>query len=162
MPPRIPTSIRTPVRARGSLPMCFMLLGARTVELQIALTVFTVGLLAFWFVYRFLADVSTRLYAMVACLLLMTDYIMFAQWHIGLWHIWKTFLLFGGLYLAHRVADKEQSRPLLVVYVFHAFLFYYETIFNVYVAAVCSCISFLPRVTTASQSSSARPNLPAR
>jgi hypothetical protein len=35
--------------------------------------------LAFWVLYRFLADVSTRLYAVVACLLLLTDYIMFAQ-----------------------------------------------------------------------------------
>lgn len=124
----------------GASPRLFAyvlyVLGARTVELQLAVTAFTVGLLAFWFVYRFLADISTRLYAAVACLLLLTDYIMFAQWHIGLWHVWKTFLLFGGLYLAHRVANKEQSRPLLMVYAFHAFLFYYETIFNVYVAAV--------------------------
>jgi hypothetical protein len=124
----------------GASPRLFAyvlyVLGVRTVQLQIAVTAFTVGLLAFWFVYRFLADVSTRLYAMVACLLLMTDYIMFAQWHIGIWHVWKTLLLFAGLYLAQRVASKEQSRPLLMVYVFHAFLFYYETIFNVYVAAV--------------------------
>ena len=124
----------------GASPRLFAyvlyVLGVRTVELQIAVTAFTVGLLAFWFVYRFLADISTRLYAVVACLLLLTDYIMFAQWHIGLWHVWKTFLLFGGLYLAHRVANKEQSRPLLMVYAFHVFLFYYETIFNVYVAAV--------------------------
>jgi hypothetical protein len=124
----------------GASPRLFAyvlyVLGARTVELQLAVTAFTVGLLAFWFVYRFLADISTRLYAAVACLLLLTDYIMFAQWHIGLWHVWKTFLLFGGLYLAHRAANKEQSRPLLMVYAFHAFLFYYETIFNVYVAAV--------------------------
>jgi hypothetical protein len=123
----------------GASPRLFAyvlyVLGARTVELQLAVTAFTVGLLAFWFVYRFLADVSTRLYAVAACLLLLTDYIMFAQWHIGLWHVWKTLLLFGGLYLAHRVADKEQSRPLLMVYAFHVFLFYYETIFNVYVAA---------------------------
>jgi hypothetical protein len=124
----------------GASPRLFAyvlyLLGIRTVELQIAVTVFTVGLLAFWFAYRFLAEVSTRLYAVVACLLLMTDYIMFAQWHIGIWHVWKTFLLFAGLYLAQRVANKEQSCPLLIVYAFHAFLFYYETIFNVYVAAV--------------------------
>src|SRR5258708_16283131 len=124
----------------GASPRLFAyvlyLLGIRTVELQIAVTVFTVGLLAFWFAYRFLAEVSTRLYAVVACLLLMTDYIMFAQWHIGIWHVWKTFLLFAGLYLAQRVANKEQSCPLLIVYAFHAFLFYYDTIFNVYVAAV--------------------------
>jgi hypothetical protein len=124
----------------GASPRLFAyvlyVLGVRTVQLQIAVTAFTIGLLAFWFVYRFLADISTRLYAVVACLLLMTDYIMFAQWHIGLWHVWKTLLLFGGLYLAQRVAGKEQSRPLLAVYAFHAFLFYYETIFNVYVAAV--------------------------
>ena len=124
----------------GASPRLFAyvlyVLGVRTVELQIAVTAFTIGLLAFWFLYRFLAEISTRLYAVVACLLLMTDYIMFAQWHIGLWHVWKTFLLFGGLYLAQRVANKEQSRPLLMVYAFHVFLFYYETIFNVYVAAV--------------------------
>ncbi len=110
-------------------------LGIRTIELQIAVTVFTVGLLPFWFAYRFLAEISTRLYATIACLLLMTDYIMFAQWHVGAWHVWKMFLLFGGLYLAQRVAARKQAYPLLVVYAFHAFLFYYETIFNVYVAA---------------------------
>jgi hypothetical protein len=123
----------------GASPRLFAyvvyVLGVRTVQLPIAITAFTFGLLAFWFVYRFLAGISTRLYALVACLLLLTDYIMFAQWHIGIWHVWKTFLLFGGLYLAQHVANKEQSRPLLMVYGFHAFLFYYETIFNVYVAA---------------------------
>ena len=99
----------------GASPRLFAyvlyVLGARTVELQIAVTAFTVGLLAFWLVYRLLADVSTRLYTVVACLLLLTDYIMFAQWHIGLWHVWKTLLLFGGLYLAHRVADRSSPDP---------------------------------------------------
>jgi hypothetical protein len=124
----------------GASPRLFAyllyVLGIRTIELQIAVTVFTVGLLAFWFAYRFLAEISTRLYATIACLLLMTDYIMFVQWHIGAWHVWKMFLLFGGLYLAQRVAARRQAYPLLMVYAFHAFLFYYETIFNVYVAAV--------------------------
>jgi hypothetical protein len=123
----------------GASPRLFAyvlyVLGIRTIELQIAVTVFTIGLLSFWFAYRFLADISTRLYATIACLLLMTDYIMFVQWHIGAWHVWKMFLLFGGLYLAQRVAARKQAYPLLVVYAFHAFLFYYETIFNVYVAA---------------------------
>jgi hypothetical protein len=114
------------------------MLGTTEVELLVAVTVFTIGLLAFWFAYRFLAEISTRLYATIACLLLMTDYIMFVQWHIGVWHVWKMFLLFGGLYLAQRIAANpsgKQLRPLLAVYAFHAFLFYYETIFNVYVAA---------------------------
>jgi hypothetical protein len=123
----------------GASPQLFAYLlyvmGIRTVQLQIAVTVFTVGLLSFWFAYRFLAKISTRLYAMIACLMLMTDYIMFAQWHIGLWHVWKMFLLFGGLYLAQRAASRKQAYQLLVVYAFHAFLFYYETIFSVYVAA---------------------------
>jgi hypothetical protein len=123
----------------GASPRLFAyllyVLGVRTIELQIAVTVFTVGLLSFWFAYRFLAEVSTRLYATIACLLLMTDYVVFAQWHVGMWHTWKMFLLFGGLYVAQRVASKKQAYPLLVVYAFHAFLFYYETVFNVYVAA---------------------------
>jgi hypothetical protein len=123
----------------GASPRLFAyllyVLGIRTIELQIAVTVFTVGLLAFWFAYRFLAEISTRLYATIACLLLMTDYIVFAQWHVGMWHTWKMFLLFGGLYLAQRVASKKQAYPLLAIYAFHAFLFYYETVFNVYVAA---------------------------
>src|SRR4029453_17478964 len=38
-------------------------LGIRTLELQIAATVFTVGVVGFWFAYRFLAEISTRLYA---------------------------------------------------------------------------------------------------
>jgi hypothetical protein len=84
----------------GASPRLFAyllyVLGIRTVELQIAVTVFTVGLLSFWFAYRFLAEISSRLYATIACLLLMTDYIMFTQWHVGVWHTWKMFLLFGG------------------------------------------------------------------
>jgi hypothetical protein len=123
----------------GASPRLFAyllyVLGIRTVELQIAVTVFTVGLLSFWFAYRFLAEIASRLYATIACLLLMTDYIMFTQWHVGMWHVWKMFLLLGGLYLAQRVAARKQAYPLLMVYAFHAFLFYYETIFNVYVAA---------------------------
>jgi hypothetical protein len=109
-------------------------LGIR-LELQSAVTVFTVGLLGFWFAYRFLAEISTRLYATIACLLLMTDYIMFAQWHVGMWQTWNMFLLFGGLFLAQRVASTNHASSLLVVYVFHAILFCYGTVFSVYVTA---------------------------
>jgi hypothetical protein len=124
----------------GASPRLFAyllyLVGIRTIEAQIAITVLGVGLFSFWLAYRFLAEVATRFYAMVACLLLMTDYLMFAQWHFVAWQVWKMFFLFGGLYLAHRMATKRLPRPLLAMYAFHACLFYYETIFNVYVALV--------------------------
>jgi hypothetical protein len=119
----------------GLFAYVLYVLGIRTIHLQIAVIVFTIGVLGFWIAYRFLAEVSTRLYATMACLVLMTDYIGFAQWHVGLSDVWKMFLLFGGLYLAQRVAARKQAYPLLIVYAFHAFLFYYEKIFNVYVAA---------------------------
>ena len=122
----------------GASPRLFAYLlyvvGIRTVEAQITFTVFSVGLAAFWLAYRFLAEVATRFYAVVACLLLMTDYLMFAQWHVDAWQVWKALFVFAGLYLAHRIVVNRQPRPLLALYAFHAFLFYYETIFNVFVA----------------------------
>ena len=93
-------------------------------------------MLAFWLVYRLLADVSTRLYTVVACLLLLTDYIMFAQWHIGaLACVEDVAAVRRPVSCAPRCRQGAVSTPADGLRVSRV-LFYYETIFNVYVAAV--------------------------
>src|SRR5258708_5762305 len=63
---------------QGNFPRFFSyflyLLGARSVEAQIALTTFTVGLLAIWFAYRLLRTIGPPSCAALACLALITDY----------------------------------------------------------------------------------------
>jgi hypothetical protein len=110
-------------------------LGARTVELQIVLTVLTIGTATIWLAYRFLDEIAGATFALTACLLLMSDYLLFTQWHLVLWQIWRALYVFGGLALAQRVVTRRMPWPVLAIWAFHVALFYYETVFNVFVAA---------------------------
>ena len=87
---------------QGNFPRLFAFLiyviGARTVESQILITTFTVGLAAVALVYAFFARIATPLFAAIVCAVYMTDYILFAQWHVVTYRVWHCFLLFLCLY----------------------------------------------------------------
>lgn len=89
---------------QGNFPRLFTyfiyILGAHDVELQVAITALTVGLAGVIFAFIFFARVSNALFAFVACLVYMSDYFLFGQWHLNTYRVWHCFFFFSSLLCA--------------------------------------------------------------
>jgi hypothetical protein len=72
-------------------------LGARSVESQIVIATFTVGLAGLALLYVFFASLGGALFATISSLVFASDYLFFAQWQVNSYRVWHTFLLFALL-----------------------------------------------------------------
>lgn len=132
---------------QGNFPRLFAYLlyalGARSIESQIWLTTFTAGLAAILLAYRFLRTIGPPLFAALACLVMMTDYALFAQWQINTYRVWYGFFFFSSL-LCVQSLDKgaSKSRILLIILNFAA-LFYGEYVFGLYVGLLCALYALI-------------------
>ncbi|HEX3729642.1 MAG TPA: hypothetical protein VHV47_07545, partial [Opitutaceae bacterium] len=79
-------------------------LGARSIESQIWLTTFTVGLAAILFAFRFLRTLGPPSFAVICCLVLITDYALLGQWQVNTYRVWYGFFFFSSLLWACRPA----------------------------------------------------------
>ena len=127
---------------QGNFPRLFAFLiyalGARTIESQIVITTLTVGLMAIWLVWSFFARVATPLFATLVCVVFMTDYVLFAQWHVVTYRVWYCFLLFFALYCTERAAEPGGKRWLVGIGAAFWSLFYFELVFAAFVGAFCA------------------------
>lgn len=127
---------------QGNFPRLFAfliyVLGARTIESQIAITTFTVGLAAIGLVWLFFARVATPVFAALVCAVFMTDYVLFAQWHVVTYRVWHCFLLFFALYCTDRATEPDGKRWLLGIGAAYWSLFYSELVFAAFAGAFCA------------------------
>lgn len=123
---------------QGNFPRLFSLLlfalGARTAETQIWITTFTVGLAAVLMAKSFFLRLAGDLFATVATLLLLTDYLLFAQWQVNTYRVWHGFFLFGALLCVHGLAEWKRAYWLAATISLYAALLYWELVFAAFVA----------------------------
>jgi hypothetical protein len=123
----------------GNFPRLYslllQLLGARSAEAQIVLTTFTVGLLGFVFAYRFFSRLLSPSFAVVYCLLLLTDYLMQTQWLSNLWRVWAHFFVFSSLLCVEGLLRSRRLRrwQVAVTILNFACLAYLELVFAAFV-----------------------------
>lgn len=127
---------------QGNLPRLFTFIlyaaGFRSISAQIWLTTFTVGLAAVWLAFRFLSRLANPLFATLTCLLLITDYLFFTQWQVGLYNIWHGFFFFSSLWCVQTLGTAERpGRWLLLATLNFAALFYWEYVFTAFIAVLC-------------------------
>lgn len=122
---------------QGNFPRLFNLLiyalGAHSIESQITVTTFTVGVAAIFMAYHFFSKIANPLFALVCCLLLITDYVVVAQWQVVTYRVWHEFFVFSSMLCVHRMVEGRRYWTLLTVINF-ACLFYYEFIFVAFVS----------------------------
>jgi hypothetical protein len=122
---------------QGNFPRLFNLLiyalGAHSIESQIAITTFTVGVAAIFMAYHFFSKIANPLCALVFCLLLITDYVLVAQWQVVTYRVWHMFFVFSSMLCVHRMVEGRRFWTVLTVINF-ACLFYYEFVFVAFVA----------------------------
>ena len=124
---------------QGNFPRLFVMVlylaGARTVEAQTLVTMLTVGVLAVLFLYRFFERVAGPRFALLCGIVFLTDYLLFAQWHLVTYRVWHGFFLFGALLCARGLAQTDRPlRWLVPTYLLFVALFYYELVFVAFVS----------------------------
>jgi hypothetical protein len=121
---------------QGNFPRLFAyliyLLGTRSIEAQIAVTTFTVGLAAIMLAYRFFASVMTPLFGFLACLVLITDYVLVSQWQVVTYRVWYAFFVFSSALCVHACVSRFRWWRACTCINF-ACLFYFEFIFVAFV-----------------------------
>ena len=125
---------------QGNFPRLFALLlyaaGARTVEAQIVLTTFTVGLAALLLAFTFLSRLTgNRAFAALACAILFTDYVLVAQWQVVTYRVWHAFFAFAVFLCVDRLERDRSFGAWLLLAFTAACLFYFELIFAAFLAA---------------------------
>jgi len=123
---------------QGNFPRLFAFalyaLGAKSIEAQIALTIFSVGLTATLLAFYYFKHIVDSLFAVIACALLITDYVLVAQWHMVTYRIWHQLFVFGLLLCIH--GDFKGRRSLRVgTLVLCACLCYFELLFATFLIA---------------------------
>jgi hypothetical protein len=122
---------------QGNFPRLFsyllVVLGANSIESQIAITTFTVGAAAFFMAYHFFTKITNPLFALVCCLLLITDYVLVAQWQVVTYRVWHGFFVFSSMLCVHWMVEKRRYWAVATVVNF-ACLFYYELVFVAFVS----------------------------
>ncbi len=125
---------------QGNVPRLFAavlhLLGLRSIESQITVTTFTAGLAVVFMAFRFFTACAGHRFALLACLVLITDYLYFAQWQANTYRIWTHFFIFSSLLTAELYAQSKNWRWLPPIFVNCLFLFYYEFAFVSFTATM--------------------------
>jgi hypothetical protein len=128
---------------QGNFPRLFSWLiyelGATSAQSQIIVTTFTVGLATIFIAYSFFSRIFNRNFAMIFVLVLITDYILFAQWQVVTYRVWSGFLFYSQLMLLSLYVETSQRRWLCGLYFSSLCLLYSELIF----AAFVGLVSFL-------------------
>lgn len=118
---------------QGNMPRLFAfvlyVLGARSIEAQIGLTTLIVGTATVALAYQLFWRLVGPLFATVACLTLITDYLFFGQWAVVTYRIWHFFFVFGALLCAYEIGGKAVRRWAICTVALFTLLFYYELVF---------------------------------
>jgi len=123
---------------QGDFPRLFAFIlyafGARSAESQIWITTFTVGIASLLLAKTFFTRVAGDLFATIIVLILMTDYLLFAQWQVNIYRVWHGFFLFASLVCAHGLGDWSRRKWVIATVCLYACLLYWELIFASFVA----------------------------
>lgn len=121
---------------QGNFPRIFTFLlyalGARSVESQIVISTMTVGLLTVFLIYRFFALTVNPLFALIVSLVLISDYLLFAQWQVNTFKVWHGFFIFAALVCVQRYQEHHSSSRAVMLVATHAAVFYFDIMMAVF------------------------------
>jgi hypothetical protein len=119
-------------------------LGCHGIASQIWITTFTVGLAGLYFAFRFLAGLTNHRYAAIACLVMMTNYLLFTQWQVSLYNVWHLFFFFSSLLCVRALGRPSHPwRWRTLALLNFAACFYWEYVFTAFVMALCGLYALL-------------------
>jgi hypothetical protein len=131
---------------QGNFPRFFALLiyllGAHSAEAQIAVTTFTIGIIGVALAYDMIARRAGWAVGVLYCSLMITDYVMVAQWQVVTWRVWHMLFFFLSLWCVDRASHSPRRSWwwLAAIAAVHATLFYFELIFAAFTAATAGIL----------------------
>ena len=132
---------------QGNFPRVFAyliyVLGARTIEEQIAVTTFTIGVLTIFFAYHYFARISSPLFAFIVCAVLLTDYIFYAQWNVVTYRVWHAFFVFSSLLCVRGLGGRRSRLWAVLTFLDYLALFYFEFVFVAFVSLLAGAQAWL-------------------
>ena len=128
---------------QGNVPRAFAFLiylfGARTAESQIVVTTFAIGLAVVFMAFHFFQLITgSRFFALLATILIFSDYLVIAQWQVVTYRVWHGFFMFSTLLCVHGMAGTHRWRWWGLALINHAALFYFELIFVAFVTILAA------------------------
>ena len=128
---------------QGNMPRLFgfliFVLGARSIESQIIVTTLVIGSLTAFVTYRFFSRAVNPLFGFIFTILLITDYILFAQWNVVTYRVWHGALVFSILLALYEYKCDGKNRWLCLLFFSYLLTFYYELVF----AGLLTILGFL-------------------
>lgn len=128
-----PAAHPVPHTHQGNMPRLFgfliFLLGARSIESQIFITTAVIGTLTILMMYHYFTRLAGPLFAFICSSLLITDYLLFMQWHVGTYRVWYAFLFFLGLLGIHGISGQRSRLWKWLLAATYMLLFYFELVF---------------------------------
>src|SRR5262249_9172871 len=109
-------------------------LGARSIQSQIIVTTFTIGVLGIFLIYEFFSRRATPLFGFVVALIFLTDYMLFAEWQVVTCRVWPGVLLFGALVCVERLGRSRRWGWFALTVATFAALYYFDLVFVAFVA----------------------------
>jgi hypothetical protein len=104
-------------------------LGATTPSSQIVVTTFTVGLAAICLAFAFFSTIANPVFALLICLVYLTDYVFFSQWQVVTYRVWYAFVFFLQFYAVEKVLSSNNRYWLFLLAANTALFMYGELIF---------------------------------
>jgi hypothetical protein len=123
---------------QGNFPRLFATLlyalGLKSPEAQVLATALTVGAgsIVLWF--RFVSEVFDRRVAAIATAFLLTDYVLFLQWHLVTYRTWHLFFIAACFCSVQAFARSGDRRWYVALFGIWYGLFYYELLFAIFTA----------------------------
>jgi hypothetical protein len=118
-------------------------IGLHSARAQIAITTFSIGLFSLLAAYGLNRRVFGEAIALLVCIFMMTDYLLFSQWQVNTWRAWQGLYFFGSLYLAHRIGkDGGRFDRWALLSVLFTAIFYSELVFASFVWTTVVVYSF--------------------
>ncbi len=121
----------------GNFPRFFstvlLLLRIDAIEWHIVLASLLVGGASAYLCFRLFSRVAGGLFALIACAVFWTDYLLFVQWQVNTYRVWHSLLLFASVHCVLTINDENKKRMSLLLFLNSLVLFYFEYVFAVFV-----------------------------
>lgn len=118
---------------QGNFPRIFAWiiykLGATTASSQIVVTTFTIGLGAILFAFAFFSRIANPWFALLCCLVFLTDYVFFLQWQVVTYRVWYAFVFFLQFLCIERWLDTKHRHWIITLAANTTLFCYGELIF---------------------------------
>ena len=126
---------------QGNFPRIFAallyFLGFKSIQSQILVHLVVVNSLALYLAYAFFAKKINPLFALMYCLLLLTDYVMHFQWQFNTWRVWHCFFMFSSLSLVEQYQQIRRRYYLPLALLNFTCLAYYEISYAIFINSLC-------------------------